>query len=156
MFVSYIVFAILSVYLFPISSDCLHLYVYSYGHYHKISVRKHTFCHVLPLKTQISLCICTISSFFVISMKKLCILCYPEYVHEGSDKTSKVFWTEGFCIYFQILLLFSCNVNLRLFEINPCPTEPGLVLPLQTVEIQISWLLKKPTDLDLHCLSLRM
>ena len=24
--------------------------------------------------------------------------------------------------------------------------------PLQTVQIQISWLLKKPTDLDLHCL----
>ena len=23
---------------------------------------------------------------------------------------------------------------------------------LKTVEIQISWLLKKPTDLDLHCL----
>ena len=25
---------------------------------------------------------------------------------------------------------------------------------MQTVYIQISWLLKKPTDLDLHCLSL--
>ena len=29
-------------------------------------------------------------------------------------------------------------------------------LPLQKVKIQISWLLKKPTDLDLHCLSLSM
>ena len=39
---------------------------------------------------------------------------------------------------------------------NPCPAEPGYTLPLQTVQIQISWLLKKPTDLDLHCLSLSM
>ena len=31
---------------------------------------------------------------------------------------------------------------------NPCPAEPGCTLPLQTV--------KKPTDLDLHCLPLRM
>ena len=38
--------------------------------------------------------------------------------------------------------------------LNPCPAEPGYTLPLQTVQIQISWLLKKPTDLDLHCLPL--
>ena len=37
-------------------------------------------------------------------------------------------------------------------QINPCHAEPGYTLPLQTVEIQISWLLQKPTDLDLHCL----
>ena len=35
---------------------------------------------------------------------------------------------------------------------NPCPAEPGFTLHLQTVKIQISWLLKKSTDLDLHCL----
>ena len=40
--------------------------------------------------------------------------------------------------------------------INPCPAEPRYTLPLQTVLIQISWLLKKPTDLDLHCLPLSM
>ena len=40
--------------------------------------------------------------------------------------------------------------------INPCPAEPGYTLPLQTMWIQISWLLKKPTDLDLHCLSFSM
>ena len=34
--------------------------------------------------------------------------------------------------------------------INSSPAEPGYVLPLQTVQIQISWLLKKPTNLDLH------
>ena len=38
--------------------------------------------------------------------------------------------------------------------INPCPADTGYTLPLQTVYIQISWLWKKPTDLDLHCLSL--
>ena len=36
--------------------------------------------------------------------------------------------------------------------INPCPAEPGYTLPLQKVQIQISWLLKKPTDMDLYCL----
>ena len=36
--------------------------------------------------------------------------------------------------------------------IKPCPAEPGYTLPLQTVKIQVCWLLKKPTDLDLHCL----
>ena len=35
--------------------------------------------------------------------------------------------------------------------INPGRAEPGYALPLQTVYIQISWLLKKPTDLDLYC-----
>ena len=39
---------------------------------------------------------------------------------------------------------------------NPCPAEPGYSLHLQTVYIQISWLLKKPTDLDLNCLSFGM
>ena len=34
--------------------------------------------------------------------------------------------------------------------------EPRYILPLQTVQIQISWLLQKPTDLDLHCLSFSM
>ena len=32
--------------------------------------------------------------------------------------------------------------------LNPGPAEPGYALSLQTVQIQISWLLKKPTDLD--------
>ena len=43
------------------------------------------------------------------------------------------------------------------FIFNPCPAEPRYTLPLQTVQIRISWLLKKkPTDLDLHCLPLYM
>ena len=41
-------------------------------------------------------------------------------------------------------------------RINPSYAELGYVLPLQTVMIQINWLLKKPTDLDLHCLPLNM
>ena len=44
----------------------------------------------------------------------------------------------------------------RLQWVNPCPAEPGYTLHLQTVKIQISWLLKKPIDLDLHCLTLSM
>ena len=39
---------------------------------------------------------------------------------------------------------------------NPSPTEPEYALSLQTVQLQVSWLLKKQTDLDLHCLSLSM
>ena len=39
-------------------------------------------------------------------------------------------------------------------KVNPYPAEPRYALLLQTVKIQISWLLKKPTDLDLHCLPL--
>ena len=44
---------------------------------------------------------------------------------------------------------FRTTVNSIL---NPCPAEPGYTLPLQTVQIQISWLLKKQIDLNLHCL----
>ena len=40
------------------------------------------------------------------------------------------------------------------WRINPGPAELGYVLPLQTLQKQISWLLKKPNDLDLHCLLL--
>ena len=38
------------------------------------------------------------------------------------------------------------------WKVNPAPAELGYTRPLQTVQIQISWLLKKPTELDLHCL----
>ena len=38
-----------------------------------------------------------------------------------------------------------------IFIINPSPVEPRYAQLLQTVKIQISWLQKKPTDLDLHC-----
>ena len=46
------------------------------------------------------------------------------------------------------LLIFSQSGNLiQIVDINSC-TE------WQTVQIQISWLLKKPTDLELNCLQL--
>ena len=38
-------------------------------------------------------------------------------------------------------------------DVNP---RPRYTLPLQTVLIQIGWLLKKPNDLDQHCLLLSM
>ena len=45
---------------------------------------------------------------------------------------------------------------IQKYGFNTSPAEPGYVLPLQTMYIQISWLLKKPTDLDLQCLQLSM
>ena len=44
-----------------------------------------------------------------------------------------------------IIIFFFFLIN------NPSPAEPGYALPLQIVYIQIDCLLKKPTDLDLHC-----
>ena len=41
-------------------------------------------------------------------------------------------------------------------NLNPSPAEPRYTLPLQTLQIQISWLLQKPTDLDQHCLQCSM
>ena len=38
-----------------------------------------------------------------------------------------------------------------MINVNPDPAEPGYTLPLQTVENQISWLQKKPADLDWIC-----
>ena len=45
-----------------------------------------------------------------------------------------------------IINLSSAEFAYSTVSVNPSPPEPGYVLPLQTV--------KKPTDLDLHCLSL--
>ena len=49
---------------------------------------------------------------------------------------------------------FGLNSAFCTVVFNPGRAEPGYALPLQTVWIQISWLLQKPTDLDPHCLSL--
>ena len=53
-------------------------------------------------------------------------------------------------------LLFDSVQVIINYASNPCPAEPRYVLPLQRVQIQISWLLKKPTDLDMHCLPFSM
>ena len=39
---------------------------------------------------------------------------------------------------------------------NPSSDGHGYALHLKMVQIQISWLLQKPTDLGLHCLSFRI
>ena len=52
--------------------------------------------------------------------------------------------------------LASAEFVQRVVMINPSPAEPRYALALQTVKTQITWLLKKPTDLDLHCLTLSM
>ena len=46
--------------------------------------------------------------------------------------------------------------KLRIEMVHPLPAEPGYALSSQTVYIHITWLLKKPTDLDLHCFALNM
>ena len=43
--------------------------------------------------------------------------------------------------------------GVPIFMVHLSPIEPWCAMPLQTVKIQISWLL---SDLDLHCLSLFM
>ena len=55
-----------------------------------------------------------------------------------------------------VVALISRRMEPDFNGFNPCSAEPGYTLPLQTVLIKISWLLKKLTDLDLHCLSIRM
>ena len=55
-----------------------------------------------------------------------------------------------------MVLLLNLSEQAKQAEINPTPAEPGYALPLQTVKIQISWLLKKLTDLNQHCLRLSM
>ena len=41
-------------------------------------------------------------------------------------------------------------------SVNPGSAEQGYVPSLRKVYFQISWLLKKPSGLDLYCLSLSM
>ena len=38
-------------------------------------------------------------------------------------------------------------------NVNPVPAGPGYALPVQTVNPDQLASLKKPTDLDLHCLT---
>ena len=61
---------------------------------------------------------------------------------------------HGAFLFFHVTHGYS--LEMPHWDINPSPVEPGYTLPLQTVLIQISWLLKKPNDLDLHCLPLSM
>ena len=98
-----------------------------------------------------------------------CKLCRPWLgaVWSGSAlfKTTYAISSEGlvYKLLGQLPYIYRDYYNIALDKvllqqkcINPCPAEPGYTLPLQTVQIQISWLLKKPTDLDLHCLPFSM
>ena len=67
--------------------------------------------------------------------------------------SEKQFFFFSNCYYNKIFVVAKYSHRCYL---SPCPAEPGYTLPLQTMQIQISWLLKKPTDLDLHCLLLSM
>ena len=77
---------------------------------------------------------------------------YPGSAGQGLNSFSDNLWADIFIIICKKSLTSICMWSL-MWIFNPCPAEPGYTLPLQTVQIQISWLLKKPTDLDLHCLS---
>ena len=61
-----------------------------------VVVRKRTFWHVRPEKTQISLCIPTVWSVFVDRMKKFCILGYPNCAQWRfwSDCANCAGWSE--------------------------------------------------------------
>ena len=55
-----------------------------------------------------------------------------------------------FCNYFSTFWLLGIKLwgdCLILLQFNPCPAEPRYTLPLQTVQIQISWLLLDPDQL---------
>ena len=111
-----------------------------------------------------------------------CRIYRPKYLML-SNQTSHMIVTQFQC--FSQYTIFYCSVSVSIYSkcyvtlilssqhelfyysgsvstasknsvVNPCPAEPRYVLPLQTVQIQISWLLKKPTDLDLHCLPFSM
>ena len=57
------------------------------------------------------------------------------------------------CLGMSFCHTFWCSKILgHLPYLEPCPAEPEHILSLEIVWIQISWLLKKPTDLNLHCL----
>ena len=81
-----------------------------------------------------------------------------------NKKIMNIFWPQKNFISGPLELTGDSNENMKMIYnrknissfFNPSPAEPGYTLPLQTVYIQISWLLKKPTDLNLHCLPLSM
>ena len=43
--------------------------------------------------------------------------------------------------------MFSGLIEFHRGKVNPCPAEPRYALPLHTVQIQISWLLKNGSTL---------
>ena len=65
--------------------------------------------------------------------------------HGGLDKLAEIF---------QDWSLFA-NAQEKTVSLTLLPS-PRHAMPLQTVQIQISWRLKKPTAVDLNCLSFSM
>ena len=64
-----------------------------------------------------------------------------QYVHD-----------DGFSIFIGQKRHFGGPDSFQRKVLNPGPAGPEYAPPLQTMQIQISWLLQKPTDLNLHCL----
>ena len=72
----------------------LNTQVRSFGRYLRLKVRKRTFGHVRPTKTQARLSICAVWSVFVVCMKKLCISRQSKKkqtcAQEDSDQTARM------------------------------------------------------------------
>ena len=81
--------------------------------------------------------------------KKILIFPAKHNSHEISNQVITTFnLLEQLKEFLFNMLAFVGHFVLTLVLLNP----DRVTLLLQTVQIQISWLLKKPTDLDLHCL----
>ena len=84
--------------------------------------------------------------FFIVVCSRIWAIAFRRRIHGRP-------WSECMDTPINLIILYLLLMSRRL---NPDPAEPGHNLSLQTVEIQISWLLQKPTDLDLHCLPFSM
>ena len=69
---------------------------------------------------------------------------------EISNSSNSAFFSET------DFLIIRTSGSIFIFYLFELIGNLPYTLPLQTVQLQISWLLKKPTDLDLHCLSFSM
>ena len=72
---------------------------------------------------------------------------------EKSEKLEYFKYLSAYSSYLEPCIL-DLWVHSHRCLFSTVPAESRYALPLLTVLIQISWLLKKPTDQDLHCLSL--
>ena len=108
------------------------------------------------VKKPIKLHICTCQKVHFLSCSRINNYLQHRTVSIQSDEYLNCVQTVGFYIWNGASLVILVDPKWQFFAciVNPCPAEPGCTLPLQTVQIQISSLLKKPTDLDLHCLPL--
>ena len=111
--------------------------------------------HVRLAKTQVSLCIRAVWSESL--QGNLWVATDPKRHQEDSEDWSVCTDAQANPSLRWAHMQSRKKSCTKIFQIiSPCVTEPGYTLTLHTVKIQISWVLKKPTDLDLHCLPFSM